>query len=271
MLHRFEFVAPRDRGELLALLARHGRAATLLAGGTDALVNIRGGMLRPQVVIDLKRVPGWDGIGWTDSGGLELRPGTTLNQVMFDDVVKRRFPLLVAGALDLASHQLRNRATVLGNIVNASPAADMAPALLCLGAVARIASARGVREVALKDFFTGVKRTCMEPDEMLEALVVPAAMADARGGYKKLKRINGHDLGIVGVALMKHRGAMALGISAAAPRPLLVEGLREDATADEAVAAARAVIRPITDVRCSKEYREHMVEIFTRRLHQEVV
>lgn len=270
MLHKFDFIAPRERADLLSLLAEHGRSAMLLAGGTDALVNIRAGTAKPSIVLDLKRVPGWHELTWDAAEGLTLRPGTTLNQVLEHPVVRKRFPLLVAGALDLASHQLRNRATVLGNIVNASPAADMAPALLCLGARAHVASIRGEREMALEDFFTGVKRTAMAPDEMLERIVVPAAWADARGDYKKLKRINGHDLGIVGVALAKHRGAMTLGMSAAAPRPVLVKGLREDTPADDVVAAALAAIKPISDLRCSREYREHMVEVFTRRLLQEV-
>ena len=270
MLHRFEYTAPRERAELLGILAERGGTAMLLAGGTDVLVNIRGGFARPDVVIDVKRVKGYGELTWSAGEGLVIRPATTINDVLNSAAVREKYPLLIACAHDLASHQIRNRATVIGNIVNASPCADMAPALMCLGARALVASKRGEREIPIQEFFTGVKRTRLEPDELLERIVVPAASAGARGGYRKLKRISGHDLGIVGVAVMKHAGSLRLGISSAAPRPILVDGLRESASADAVVEAARKAISPISDVRCTKEYREHMVEIFVRRLLQEV-
>ena len=176
----------------------------------------------------------------------------------------------MACALDLASHQIRNRATVIGNVVNASPCADMAPALLCLGASAVISSQTGQRVVPFTEFFTGVKRTVLRTDEILEEIVVPPETADARGSYHKLKRIKGHDLGIVGVAAMNKEGALRLGISSCAPTPLLVEGLSARDPADTVVAAAHEAISPISDVRCSREYREHMVEVYVRRALQEV-
>jgi carbon-monoxide dehydrogenase medium subunit len=120
------------------------------------------------------------------------------------------------------------------------------------------------------EFFTGVKRTVLASDEILERIVVPARSASARGSYRKLKRISGHDLGIVGVALMKQGGTLRLGISSAAPTPVLVDGLAESDSADVVVTAARKAISPISDLRCTKEYREHMVEIFVRRLLKEV-
>jgi CO/xanthine dehydrogenase FAD-binding subunit len=270
MLHRFEYAAPRGRAELLELLAARGRSAMLLAGGTDVLVNIRGGAVRPELVIDLKRVPGWGAITWSATDGLVIRPATTISALLRDPVVRATFPLLVACARDLASHQIRNRATVIGNIANASPCADMAPALLCLGARASVVSTRGAREIPMHEFFTGVKRSQLEPDEVLERVVVPARSAGGRGGYRKLKRISGHDLGIVGVAVMKQAGRLRLAVSSAAPTPVLVDGLEESTPADAVVDAVRNAISPISDVRCTKEYREHMVEIFVRRLLQEV-
>ena len=270
MLHPFEYSAPATRDELLALLARHGGGATLLAGGTDVLVNVRAGSIRPAIVIDVKRVEGWGGLEWNAALGLVIRPATTINDVLRDARVAREYPLLTACARDLASYQIRNRATVIGNIVNASPCADMAPALLCLDAMAVIASARGERTLPMRQFFTGVKRTVLAPDELLERIVVPPASAGARGGYRKLKRISGHDLGIVGVAVMRHGGRLSLGISSAAPTPVLVDGLKESDAADAVAAAARGAISPISDVRCTKEYREHMVDVFVRRLLEEV-
>jgi carbon-monoxide dehydrogenase medium subunit len=270
MLHSFEYRAPRQRAELLGLLADHGEAARLLAGGTDLLVNVRAGSVSPALVLDVKRVAGYGEMSWSDAEGLIIRPATTINDLLRDSRIHESYPLLVSCARDLASYQIRNRATVIGNIVNASPCADMAPALLCLDAHAVIASRKGERVVPLREFFTGVKRTVLATDEIIECVVVPAAAAGARGAYRKLKRINGHDLGIVGVAVHKQSDALRLAISSAAPTPVLVDGLAESAPAETVVAAVRRAISPISDLRCTKEYREHMVELFIRRLLLEV-
>lgn len=270
MLHEFDYAAPTRREELHELLALRGKEAKLLAGGTDLLVNVRAGVAKPALVIDVKRVQGFKGIEWDRGLGLVIRPAVTINEVLADRVVNERFPLLAACAHDLASYQVRNRATVIGNVVNASPCSDMAPALLCLGARAVLSSKRGERELPFAQFFTGVKRTVLLPDEILERIVVPASSSGARGSYKKLKRINGHDLGIVGVALMKQDGVLRLGVSSSAPTPVLVDGLGEGDGEEKVLAALRAAISPISDVRCSKEYREFMVEVFAKRLLKEV-
>jgi carbon-monoxide dehydrogenase medium subunit len=270
MLHKFEYAGPTSRAELHELLARRGREAKILAGGTDLLVNIRGGAAKPAIVVDLKKVKEFHGITWDSKEGLVIRPAVTINEILRDTTIRDRFSLLSECAHDLASYQVRNRATVIGNVVNASPCSDMAPALLCLGARALISSSRGEREVPFSDFFTGVKKTVLTEDEILERIIVPAASSGARGSYRKLKRIAGHDLGIVGVALMKKDGIVRIGVSSSAPTPVLVDGLKEGDAEEKVVAAVRKAISPISDVRCSKEYREFMVEVFVKRLLLEV-
>ena len=266
----FAYRSPVQRPELLSLLADHGESARVLAGGTDLLIDVRSGFAHPELVVNLKNVEGFSEISWSDAEGLIIRPGVTINDVVEDARVRDSYPLLVACGQDLASHQIRNRATVIGNVVNASPCSDMAPALLCLGARAVISSKGGQRVVPFKEFFTGVKRTVLRADEILEEIIVPPGSATARGSYCKLKRIKGHDLGIVGVAAMKQDGVLSLAISSCAPTPLLVEGFSAADPADVVVAAARDAIHPISDLRCSREYREHMVEVFVRRVLQEV-
>lgn len=270
MLPTFKYLAPTTRPELLGMLAEYGSNAKILAGGTDLLVNIRNGLSRPRYVINIKRVDGFSGITWSEREGLVIRPTVTINEILSDERIRRDFPLLAICAHDLASYQVRNRATVIGNVVNASPCSDMAPALLCLDARAVISSKRGERQVPFRDFFTGVKKTVLAPDEILERILVPQESAKARGGYHKLKRINGHDLGIVGVALSKLKGTMRLGVSSAAPTPVLVGDFKEGASAETVGAAAAKAINPISDVRCTKEYREYMVQVFIRRLLEEV-
>ena len=266
----FKYRAPTSRAELFGLLASHGEGAKILAGGTDLLVDIRSGLVHPELVINLKKVQDFSGLTWSQSEGLIIGPVTTVNDLLHDARVRESYPLLADCALTIASHQVRNRATVIGNIVHASPGADMAPGLLCLGARVRIASQRGEREVPLKDFFTGVKRTVLNHDEIVEAITVPPSTAKSRGAYRKLKRIDGHDLALVSVAVTNTDSAVRVGIGSAAPTPLLVEGLTDQDPADVVVAAALGVARPISDLRCSKEYREYMIEVFVRRSLEEV-
>ena len=244
--------------------------AALLSGGTDLLVNIRNGVVRPSCVINVKKVRGFSGLAWSDQDGLIIRSGATINDLLRDERVRRDYGLLAACAHDLASYQVRNRATVVGNVANASPCSDMAAALLCLQARAVLSSRRGEREVPFREFFKGVKKTVLQPDELLERIVVPAAARGAHGDYRKLKRIQGHDLALVGVALLKQDGAIRLGISSAAPTPVFVGGLGTGDSADAVVAAVMSAVSPITDVRCTKEYRQHMIEVFVRRLLDEV-
>jgi carbon-monoxide dehydrogenase medium subunit len=270
MTATFSYRAPVTRSALLNLLADHGDAARVLAGGTDLITDLRNGLRHPALVVNIKNVEGYGDITWSAEDGLSIGPAVTINDVLAHPKVREAFPLLVACGRDLASHQIRNRATVVGNVANASPCADMAPALLCLGATAVLSSLSGERRVPFTDFFTGVKRTVIGPDEVLERIDVPADAAGARGSYLKLKRIKGHDLGIVGVAAYRKDGEVRLGISSCAPTPLLVRGLTDADPLDAAVAAARRAISPISDVRCTKEYREHMVETYVRRTLQEV-
>ena len=172
MMNTFKYMAPASRAELHGLLADHGGAAKLLAGGTDLLGDIRIGLAWPELVVDLKKVDGFADVTWSPNEGLTIGPAVTINDVLRDPRIREHYPLLVACARDLASHQIRNRATVVGNIMNASPCSDMAPGLLCLGARTVISSARGRREIALVDLFTGVKETVLEADEVLEAIAI---------------------------------------------------------------------------------------------------
>jgi len=270
MTARFSYAAPTRRDELLSLLADSGAGARVLAGGTDLLGDVRSGLARPATVVDVKRVDGYADLVWSATDGLIIGPAVTINDVLSSPTVREAYPLLVACAQDLASHQIRNRATVVGNVANASPCADMSPALLCLRATVVLSSLNGSREIPVTEFFTGAKRTVVAPGELIERILIPPETANARGAYRKLKRIKGHDLGIVGVAAMSKDGALRLGISSCAATPLLVEGLSAQAPADEVVAAAHAVLSPISDVRCTKEYRTHMVGVYVRRALREV-
>ena len=269
MVYEFSYLAPRTAAELAAVLDGNKADGKILAGGTDLIPNIRNGIMKPRVVIDIKKFAGADRIAF-GSDGLSMGPAVTINDVLRSRDARERYPVLCDCAHELASHQIRNRATVAGNVVNASPCSDMAPALLCLGAHAVIRSLAGERVVPFSSFFAGVKKTVLAPGEFLERILVPAASAGAKGRYLKLKRIAGHDLGIVGVLMTRHDGRIRFAVSSAAPTPVLVDTVAEGDSPDEAALKVLASVSPISDVRGTKEYREHMIGVYVRRLLAEV-
>lgn len=270
MIYKFGYLAPKTIGELHSLLAERGSSAALLSGGTDLLINIRNATAKPKYVIDIKKISSFSNIHWSEQEGLIIYAGVTINELLQSSTIRNRYEILAACAHDLASYQIRNRATLIGNVANASPCSDMAPALLCLQAKAVISSVRGERIVPFYEFFKGVKKTVLLPDEVLERVIIPPSSAGANGNYRKLKRINGHDLAIVGVALTKHNGAIKIGISSAAPTPVYVDGLQTSDSADTIINTTMKAVSPISDLRCTKEYREHMLKVFVQRLLEEV-
>jgi len=270
MLHEFKYLAPRSVAELCSALSDHRDDGKILAGGTDLIPNIRNGLMKPAFVIDAKRLPEAARLAWSEKDGLSMGTAVTINDLLRSKETRELFPVLCVCAHELASHQVRNRATVAGNVVNASPCSDMAPALLCLGAQAVIRSAGGERTVPFGEFFAGVKKTVLKPGEFLERILVPAASRGARGSYLKLKRIAGHDLGIVGVLMVRHGDSIRFAVSSAAPTPVLVESVSAKDSPDEAARKVLAAVSPISDVRGTKEYREHMIGVYVRRLLAEV-
>ena len=270
MIHQFSYTAPTELTDLLTLLETVGPGARLLAGGTDLLVNIRNGLVKPNTVVDVKRIPEAHAIMSDNTKGLRIGWAVTINDILRNSDIASSYQLLQTCAHDLASYQVRNRATVVGNIVNASPCSDMAPALLCLDASIEIASSKAYRTVPVRQFFTGVKRTVLKPDEMVIGITIPIQSKGAKGKYRKLKRIQGHDLGIIGVAVARVGDSLRIAVSSAAPTPVATGALPLDITDSEAIAAVDALISPISDVRCTKEYRRFMVSEFTRRLLAEV-
>ncbi len=271
MNHVFQYRLASSFQDAVAGLAELGADARILAGGTDLLVNIRAGLMAPTHVIDIKAVPGIDTLTYTPETGLSIGAAVTVNALMENDAVQAHYPLLVQCAHQLASHQVRNRATVVGNIVNASPCADLAPPLLCLDAAIEIQSADGARQVSCREFFVAAKQTVLRPGELVSRILVPAETADGQGGYKKLKRIQGHDLGIVGVALWRQRDRVRVAVSSAAPTPVYVGEFAADEPLASVQEALSAAINPIDDVRCTRDYRLFMAGVYLRRLWQEVV
>lgn len=271
----FAYVRPGDAAELFEILGSYGSGARVLAGGTDLMVGLRAGTLTPQVVVDLKRVP-------------ELRPGietvgdrirvsatTVLADVIGDERVRRELPALVEAASTVGSVQIRNRATLAGNICNASPAADTAPALLVYGAEVVLLSATGARRIALEDFFLGPGQTALGSAELLAAVELPVPARPFGAAFGRLTRRRGVDLATIGVCCsVDAAGDVAYGFSAVAPRPLLAKDatgtLGRPGVADDvkrqALERIVAKTSPISDVRASAEYRHAMLLVLARRV-----
>lgn len=241
-----------------------------LAGGTDLIVQLRERMIDPSALMDVKALPELQGIKATEDG-LEIGAAVTCNEIIASEAVSGSYDVLNQAAGNLANSLLRNRATLVGNLCNASPGADMAPAALVLQGTLTTVAPDGGRTIPLKDFFIGVKKHTLFDNEIVTKISFPAL--DGRGIYLKKRRIRGHDLAQVGVAgFYGADGSFCLSLGAVAITPLLLDDFGQLsqkellAQKDDIVAKATEAAKPITDVRSSKEYRSAMVGLFTERI-----
>ena len=185
MLPEFELLMPRTLPEALEMLAERAPDGMPIAGGTNVIPDLRGGRYRPACLVNVAGLPELSGIRQED-GMLVIGGGVTIAGVLEDPLVARYAPVLREAARALASPLVRNRATVAGNLANASPAADMAPPLLVLDAEVELASREGTRRVPLKDFFLGVRRTVRQPHELITAIRIPLPPAHSRARFFKV-------------------------------------------------------------------------------------
>lgn len=269
----FAYARPTSLAETFALL-RDEPDARLLCGGTDLLVGVRKGNLRPPLVIDLKRVADLaPGITATDDG-LRVAATTVLTDLVADERVRANFPALVEAALVVGSIQIRNRATLAGNVCNASPAADTAPPLLAYEAQVEIAGVDGVRRVPLIEFFLGPGRTALEPGELVIGIELLVPAGPTGSAFGRMTRRRGVDLATVNLCcLVTDDGVTRFGFGAVGPRPFLVTdqtGLLADPHAapherDDALRRLTDQATPISNVRASREYRQEMLFVLSRR------
>jgi carbon-monoxide dehydrogenase medium subunit len=270
----FSYSRPATLAEAFALLERHGDGATLLAGGTDLVVELRNRTRRPDVVIDLKRVAEIQPAITSTGPSLAITAATAMTDVEQNELVRAHFPALVEAAATVGSIQIRNRATLAGNICHASPAADTAPALLVYDATLNLVSARGARRVALDEFFIGPRQTALQAGEIVTSIELPLPRTRRAAKFARITRRRGVDLAIVSLCcLVEADGRTRFAFGAVGPRPFLVAddtGVLADASAsdnaqDEALRALIAHASPISDVRGSREYREAMLLVMSRR------
>jgi carbon-monoxide dehydrogenase medium subunit len=277
-MNRFEYFEPATLAEAVALLGRCDGRASVLAGGTDLLVEIKEHVRRPDYVVNIKRIPGMDALSYDAKVGLRFGALVTSRAIEISPVVQEKYPGLLQAVRELGSIQVRNRATVVGNICRASPSADTLPPLIADGASARIFGPAGDRKVALEDFFTGPGRTVLERDELVTEITIPPPPPRTGKIYIKHGRRKAMELATVGVAVSLtleddacREARIALGAVAPTPiRARQAEALLRDRAISErlietAAQAAMAEVLPISNVRASAEYRRQMVGVLTKR------
>jgi len=282
-LPSFDYVQASTPEEAVALLLQHGQEARPLMGGTDLFPGLRDGAFRSRVLVDVKHLPGLRDVIYDAGTGLTVGAAVTMNEVASHADIRAQYPVLAQAAQTVASYQLRNRATLGGNLCNASPCADTSPATLVLDAEYLLFGADGLRIVPAVEFFTGPGRTVLLPGEFMTAIRFPQAPALAGARYLKLGRCKVGDLSLVGVAVLGLRagdpkGAPAgysfrVGLGSVAPTPVrafeaeafLAANPPGEQTFEQAADRAMAAASPITDVRGSAEYQRAMVRTLTLR------
>jgi carbon-monoxide dehydrogenase medium subunit len=271
-MHPFGYLRPRSIDEAMAALA--DPAASALAGGTDLIVRLRRGHIRPSVVVDIKGVRALNSEIVAVDNCLRFGARVTMTTVINNSDAWRYFPALIEAASVVGSVQIRNRATLVGNICNASPAADTVPALLVYSASVNVIGRTGSRRVPLQEFFAGPGRTVLERGEIVESIDVPIPGVLTGAAFGRITRRRGVDLATINLCgLITADGHARFGFGAVAPTPFVASddsgALAPDADDEAAKTAALRRLfsgaRPITDVRGSRDYRMAMLDVMTRR------
>lgn len=274
-MQELQYFRPETLDEALELLDRQGKYIRVLAGGTDLIVALRDRVVSCGYLMDIKAVKELKGISYTDGTGLRIGAAVCLNDLITSDPVVRHFPLLAEAAGTLANSLLRNRATLVGNICNASPGGDMLSPTNVLEGKVEIASVNGRRTMELEEFILGVKKTALKENELVTGIFYP--VIKGKGMYLRRSRIKGHDLAQVSVAaFLKDGGGLKLSVGAAGPVPVVVRGFEKYKASDiqsnkqEILKKVLGEIKPISDQRASKEYRTDMVEYLTMQILNEL-
>lgn len=276
-----EYQSPGTVAEAIALLAAAGATARPLSGGTDLVVQMRSGRVRPGQVIDLKRIPEMIGISESD-GGFLIGAATPCAVIGRHATLRAAWPGVVEAACLIGSAQVQGRASLGGNLCNASPAADSAPALIAAGAVCIIATGQGMRELPIEALHTGPGKTTLKAGELLQAIRLPAAAARGADAYLRLIPRTEMDIAIVGAGahlVLDTSGRVQsarIGLGAVAPTPVradaaaasLVGHLLDDTALGRMQEAVRAACSPIDDKRGTADYRRRVAGVLARRVVQ---
>ncbi len=276
----FDYIRPATVEEACRLTSQQNEKVKILAGGTDLLIRMRNNTLLPRKLVSLRDIRGLSSIGFDAEKGLSIDSMVLLSAIENSPDITGNYPAIAEAAATIGSVQVRNRATLGGNICNAAPSADMLPILIAYGAMAIITNGHAERSVALEDFFTGPGQTLLERGELLKAVAIPPPPSSSFGKYLKAYR-SALDLAVVGVGIVAAFDAgqevcrkLRLVLGAVAPTPIrarkaenLAAGQELDDQLIEKISHMAAdEARPITDIRATASYRKTLVSVNTRRV-----
>ncbi len=277
MIMPFAYVKPGSLAEALEALRTENSKP--LAGGTALLVDLRDGIEKPDLLVDIKSLGELDSFSVDSGKGITIGARTTLNVLVEDGKLKKHCPIISEAALVTATYQLRNKATLVGNICKASPAADMAPPLYVLNAQVIIAGPGGERKLPVCDFMTGVNKNALKKGELAVRVEIPP-VPKGKMAFLKKQRIKGHDLSLVNVGGLadSQSGVLRLCVGACGETPVLVEGADDlfkktsdlEKLGEEVADLALSQVSPIDDVRASAEYRRDILRVFVKRLVRQI-
>ena len=274
----FDYYAPESIPEAVDLLSDLGQNAFVMAGGTDLWIRKKQGIITPDAVVALKKIKGLDRISVGPKKGLLIGATALLADVAAHPGVRKKYPGIADAAKNTANVQIRNMGTVVGNLCNASPSADNAPTLLALGATLSIAGPHGERTMALEDFFLGPGLSALKPAEIVTAVTVPPPLPHSGAAYVHLSARGKVDCSAVCIgAHVEMQGRKVnnarLFVGACAPIPMrtpraenvMIRKVFTEKLAEKAGETASEEALPITDVRASRDYRNSMVSVMTKR------
>jgi len=279
MMPEFEFWRPQSLAGALRMMAEVAPQIHPISGGTNLVVDLRGGRQRPRVVLNLEGLSELKGIRRED-GHVSVGGGISIAELLGSELVYAYAPSLRDAAGVFASPLVRNRASLAGNLVDASPAADTAPPLLALDAEVQLASQAGSRWVSLDEFFVGVRKTVLRPEELLVAVRWPVPADGTRFGYYKLGLRKADAISVVSAATaveMDEKGVCVrarIALGSVAPRPVRTKAAEaalqgkplSEETIRQAARLSAEAVQPISDLRASAWYRKQMVETLVARL-----
>ncbi len=279
-LPEFDYIKPASLLEASRFLAQHAGEARPFSGGTDTFVRMRDGAWKEKYLVDVKGLEGTKSFSFDPAEGLTIGSAVNMNRVIAHPDVMRTYPLLAEAAHTVASYQLRSRATIIGNLCNASPAGDTIGACMVYQGVLTVHGVDGVRSEPLSSFFKGPGRSALKPGDIVVSLTLPMPPRHNAGRYVKVNRNLVGDLAIVGVTALGYPDQTTssgyrfrLVLASVAPIPfvpipaetILAEKPINEGTIAEAAQAAMDACTPIDDVRGTARYRKYMVRNMTRQ------
>jgi len=281
VLNAFDYAAPQSVDEAVSLLQQGNGSVGILAGGTDILPQLKENRRKIDVLLDIKKVPEVNVLSFDATEGLRVGSGVSCANIYHNADVQKHYPALVDCTSLIGAIQIQNRATVGGNMCNASPAGDSPPAVIVLGGICEVAGPNGQRDIAAEDFFTGPGQNALEAGEFLVAIRFPAPAANSGAFSLRFIPRNEMDIAVANAAVSLVLDgdtitAARVAIGAVAPTPLLVAEAAEalvgqtisDDVIEKACEASRAAAKPISDMRGTVEQRVHLAGVLTKRAIQ---